>query len=329
MSTTSFDSAALRRTRVAAVIITHNRRSKLTECIDSLLASHYPFSEIIVVDNASTDGTADYLAIQYPSVSVLPQRQNLLVSAAANLGMAHSSADYFLVLADDNVVAPGMLNELLTEAITRGAGVAAPKMLFKSEPDRLWSLGAKFSFRTGVCRHRAAGELDRGQWDQVWEPDCVHNALMIARWAIDTIGPFDQWNFPMQNEEADLCARAKRNGIAVITVPSARIWHDVETTTSVLRVGARDFTVNSPFRAYLTARSRTFLVRKYGSLADKAIYMTMFLLPITLAYLAIILLGGPDRVRIARSYLTGTFAGIFRRLKPISPLRWANTAREA
>src|SRR5207249_4958875 len=138
----------------------------------------------------------------------------------------------------------------------------------------------------------------------------------------------DQWNFPMQNEEADLCARAKRNGIAVITVPAAKIWHDVETTTNVLRVGARDFTVNSPFRAYLTARSRTFLVRKHGSLADKTIYISIFLLPITLAYVAIILLGGPRRLSTARSYLLGTLAGLFRSLRPMSPLTWANTGHE-
>src|SRR5207302_10956754 len=117
----------------------------------------------------------------FPDVRLIEPGANLLTSAAANLGIAASKSDYVLVMADDNVAAPEMLYHLVLGCRRLGAGVAGPKMLFQQAPDRLWSVGATISLTTSLCHHRAAGQIDTGQCDDIWEPDCVHNALLLAR----------------------------------------------------------------------------------------------------------------------------------------------------
>lgn len=297
------------RRSIAAVIITHNRKEKLSECLESLFRSTRALDEILVIDNASTDGTAEHLLNRFPSVRLISPGKNLLVSAAANLGIRSCSSDYILVIADDNTVDEAMVEELVEQTEHFGAGIAGPKMFFRDDPQRLWSVGARISFTTGICRHRAAGQIDHGQCDDVWEPDSIHNALFLARWALKKIGGFDESNFPMWNEEADLCTRARRAGVRVITVPSARLWHDVDSRAEAIRVGSRDFGVENPFRAFLTARNRIVLIRKHGSLVQRLVFHGLFLAPITTAYLLIILTKS-NRPAVLSAFLRGTWAGI-------------------
>ena len=298
---------------IAAVIITHNRKEKVSQCLDSLLRSSRRPDEIFVVDNASADGTYEHLRHNYPDVHVLSPGKNLFVSAAANLGILASSSQYILVLADDNTVHEQMVEELFNTTRQLGAGISGPKMLFRDDPQRLWSVGAMISLTTGICKHRGAGQIDVGQCDEIFEPDLVDNALFISRAALDKIGLFDDKNFVMQNEEADLCTRARRAGIRVITVPSARLWHDVDSKAETVRVGSRDFGLDSPFRAFLTARNRIVLIRKHGSSTQRLVFQLLFLPAISVVYLLIILLK-PNRFPILRAFLRGTWAGVSDRI---------------
>jgi GT2 family glycosyltransferase len=93
--------------RIAVVMITHNRRDEVLASLDHL--TRLPERpRIVVVDNASTDGTADAVARRYPQVEVLPARGNL-GAAARNLGVRHVNAPYVALCDDDTWWEPGAL----------------------------------------------------------------------------------------------------------------------------------------------------------------------------------------------------------------------------
>ncbi len=292
---------------VSVIVITHNRRRAVADCLRSLLASTYPLHQLIVVDNASTDDTREYLAREFPDVTVIAAPSNLLPSAAVNLGAARASGTYLLAMADDNVVDKAMIAELVVAAETTGAGIVGAKNFFKQEPERIWSFGCRFNLTTGICRNPHAGEMDRGQCTELWEPDAVQNALLMTRSLFDDLGGFDATDFPIHNEEADFCYRAKRTGARIVSAPRARIWHDVSPRGEWLKVGTRDFTVDSPMRAYYTARNRVLLVRKYGKRWQWRIFATLFH-PLASAVYAGAILGKQNRWSLMKAYLRGTAA---------------------
>lgn len=295
---------------VSVIVITRNRRDQVLRCIESIYSSTHSVEELILVDNGSTDGTVDDVQQRFSDVRLLSARRNLLPAAAANMGIAASRGAFVLAMADDNVVDSDMIRRLILTAQELNAGIVAPKMLFLNDPNRIWSVGARLSLWTGICRFPFAGQMDKGQC-RLWTPDSVHNALLFARWTLDRVGLFDAENFPIHNEEADICVRARKAGIRVVTDPTARLWHNTPVRGSPLPIGSRDFSIESPLRAFYTARNRILLVRKHGSRLQCAIFLLVFLPPMTLLYCALILLSPRPSHRL-KAYLRGTLAGLRR-----------------
>lgn len=298
---------ALTQSGISVIVITRNRRDDVTRCVRSLLASTYPEVDVIVIDNASEDGTSEHLMTQFPNIVVIVSPINLLPAAAVNLGAANSSGGYILAMADDNVVDRDMLTELVAAARSTGAGIVGAKNFFMQDPERIWSFGSEFNLTTGICSNPHTGELDRGQCSELWEPDSVQNVLLISRRAFNLLGGFDAANFPIHNEEADLCFRARMLGIGVVSAPKARVWHDVPLAGEALKLGARDFTVDSPLRAYYTARNRALLVRKYGRRWQWCVFAAVFHPLASLVY-GVVMLSKRNRWALMWAYLRGTAA---------------------
>src|SRR5437879_13370097 len=91
---------------VSVVVPTHNRKSAVTRCVESVLRSSYPRIEVIIVDDASTDGTFHSLSALFPNVGLIRLEREQMVSASRNAGWKHAKGEYVFLVDDDHVVHP-------------------------------------------------------------------------------------------------------------------------------------------------------------------------------------------------------------------------------
>jgi len=229
---------------LSIVIVSWNVREDLRECLQSLLKDEGSRLEsgeieIIVVDNASTDGTAEMVNLEFPQVKLLVNSQNLGYTKANNIGINHSRGKYILLLNPDTVVHQGALQALIDCAESHPeVGIIGAKLLnpdgsvqrsARSFPDigaglfRNTFLGRLFPNNPFVRRYLLA---DFG-YDEVREVDWVSGAAMLVRRdLIERIGGLDE-RFWAYCEDVDLCWRAWQAGYKVLFCPNAFITHKV------------------------------------------------------------------------------------------------------
>lgn len=245
--------------RVLAIVLNYNGREMTLATVASLLALDYPALGIVVVDNGSTDGSADALAAAYPAVRRLRTEVNLGISGGLNLGFRvglDEGWDYLMPMNNDIEVASDLVRELVAAAEPDPSiGCAGPKCYYYyGERTRLWSAGGRLRFREAVTMERGMGELDRGQYDRNGEVDYVNGALMlIRRAALVATGLWDPV-YHVSVEDADWCVRMKRAGFRCWYASRARLWHMVSPTTGGYTAG----------RTFRTGRSTAIFVRKYA-----------------------------------------------------------------
>lgn len=224
---------------IALIVLTWNQRDVTLDCLASLAGLDYPTErlQIVIVDNGSTDGTAQAIRARYPTVVVLENGQNLGFAEGNNVGIRHAlqaGADYVVLLNNDTTVDPAMLRELLTAIESDPTiGIVGPKMLYFDQPDVIWCAGNAINWRTGATV-RLEGDQPDSQMDEApREVDFITAcAICIRREVIEQIGLLDP-RFFIYYEEADWCARARLAGWRVIYVPRARLWHKVSAAMGV------------------------------------------------------------------------------------------------
>jgi GT2 family glycosyltransferase len=221
---------------LAVVVVTFNARADVRACLESLHA-HPPARPwtLVVVDNASDDGTPDTVATEWPEARLIRLEANVGFGAANNLGVAATASDLVLLLNSDTVVPHGQIEALCRPLDQqRGLGAAGPRLEDEyGHPELSW--GAMMS-PWHEARQKALGwMLDRGpRWmtrqvarrlDRPRLVDWVSGAcLLIRRTAWDEAGGFDP-RFFMYAEDVDLCAALRRLGYGVRFSPEARIVH--------------------------------------------------------------------------------------------------------
>jgi GT2 family glycosyltransferase len=213
----------------AIVLLNWNSGEMTAECIRSLFQMDADHFEVIVVDNGSKDGSAEYLRAQFPEITILPQDRNLGFAAGCNVGMKlamERGFKYVLPLNNDTVVDPAFLAELLRGADERPqAAMISPKIYFWDMPDRFWWAGGSFSLWTGIAKHIGRKELDHGQFDQGAELDWATGcALLIRSDALRETGLFDE-SFFGNGEDLDLSLRLREAGYKIWFAPKAKLWH--------------------------------------------------------------------------------------------------------
>ena len=130
---------------VCIVVLNWNRRDDTLDCLASLEGLDYPSRWTLVVDNGSTDGSAEAIERAYPAVDVIRAGENLGYAEGNNLGLREAlkrGADYVLVLNNDTLVARQMLTHLVAAAeVDQQVGAAGPTIYFHEAPDIIWSAG--------------------------------------------------------------------------------------------------------------------------------------------------------------------------------------------
>jgi GT2 family glycosyltransferase len=220
---------------VCAVIVNWNGREVLGRCLSTLAASSYEGLTVVVVDNASSDGSQELVRQSFPSAVLIENRRNIGYAGGVNAGLRHilaGGAEYALLLNNDTEIAPDAVG-VLVEAMEKRpqAAIAGPMIYYYDPPDMIWSLGGKISYWSGDIRHVAIREHDEGRYRTVREADYVTGCAMLVRLAaVREIGLMDE-AYWMYNEDTDWCVRAVERGYSIIVVPAAKVWHKVSMSS--------------------------------------------------------------------------------------------------
>ena len=141
---------------VCAVVLNWNAYDDTTECIESLMKTEYDNFKIIIVDNASTDGSDEKLSQVYPNICILNMNNNGGYAAGNNVGILwgiENGFDYILVINNDTIVEPDFLTRLIeTIEADPAIGIVTGKVLYYDQKNRIYSAGGKYSklFCTGI-----------------------------------------------------------------------------------------------------------------------------------------------------------------------------------
>ncbi|MCS7222311.1 MAG: glycosyltransferase family 2 protein [Anaerolineae bacterium] len=217
----------------ASVIIpNYNGERFLPTCLDALRAQTYPAGrfEVIVVDDASQDGSLALLQRAYPEVRVLALPRNRGLAAACNAGAAVARGDALVMLNNDTEAEPGWLAALMEELTAHPkVSTVASKLLLFDQREVLHSAGDLYG-RDGIPRNRGVWERDQGQYDRDRRifGGCG-GAVAYRRTAWEEAGGFDEQLF-MYLEDVDLAWRLRLLGWEAIFAPEARVYHRLSAT---------------------------------------------------------------------------------------------------
>ena len=250
--------------RVLIIVLNYNRKDMVLECLASLQKQTYSPSQIVVVDNASTDGSRAAIRERHPHVDLLCNDTNLGAGGGRNAGYSYAKQkydfDFVLFLDDDAEVAVESIR-LLVEALNRdpAAGLACGKTYTDFKSNILMSAGIKEQLYLGLCYDRGAGEEDHGQFDDDEHVDaCGAFAFMIRASLFKELSGFDAAFAPYGWEDVDLCLRARARGRFIRYVPLATFAH------KGTRMGRRPLPANERYKAknFLTLLRRHTTMRQ-------------------------------------------------------------------
>src|SRR3954464_6352993 len=217
---------------VAALVLSFNKREHTLQCLESIGRQTYPLRQVIVVDNCSTDGSADAIAHRFPLAHLIRSSRNLGAAGGRNLGIRwlneHVPYTCLLFLDDDTIADDCMAAELVAEMQRHpDAGMITPKGYRAGTSDLIASAGGmQVRLGLGSIRDIGAGQRDAGQFAEPAIVDaCVGFGVLARREALERSGGFDESYNPYGWEEVDLSLRVRQAGYTIRYAPRAVCWH--------------------------------------------------------------------------------------------------------
>jgi len=222
---------------VAAVIVTFNRQPLLRECLDALSAQTRPADRVVVVDNASSDGTPDMVRAEYPWVDLLALEENLQCAGGFNAGLqeAHAGgAEWIWLLDDDCVPSPGALEELERATDVR-APLPAPAVLSGRV---VWNDGRLHPMNVpGFERDRVDRVIEAGEQALLPVRSASFPSLMVSRGAIDRHG-LPNTHYVIYGDDIEWTARILRHEPGYL-VPRSVVHHKTKAPHTATESGPR------------------------------------------------------------------------------------------
>jgi GT2 family glycosyltransferase len=220
---------------VYIIILSWNGKEDTLSCLRSIMGLRYPNFTVVMVDNASSDGTVESVKENFTTVKIIANSENLRFAGGNNVGIEYAlqnKADYILLLNNDTIVDPDFLDRLIEVAASdKRIGIAGPKIYYYQDRKRIWFAGGKVEYWKGWVSHIGIRELDHGQYDAVRRVDYITGCCMLVRReVIERVGKLDE-KFFIYGEDADLCLRASRAGYELVYAPSSMIWHKVSASS--------------------------------------------------------------------------------------------------
>ncbi len=239
--------------KVSAIVVNWNGKDLLRSCLKSLEGQSHQDLEIIVVDNGSTDGSAEMVRGESPKVRLIENGTNLGFASPNNQGMREATGEAFFLINNDAEAEPGCVTRLVDELEEDlGVGMVAPKIVDHAGGRTIDSVGGLFIYPDGMSRGRGRGEEDRGQYDSLKDmllPSAC--ACLYRRAMVEEVGNFDE-DFYAYCEDTDLGLRGRLAGWKAVSVPDAVVRHRYSKT------GGR----YSPLKAFLVERNHFWVAVK-------------------------------------------------------------------
>lgn len=250
---------------LSVIIVSWNTREELKACLSSLTASRSEVQgpvEFVVVDNASSDGSAAMVEAEFPGIKLLQNGSNLGFARANNQAIRQSKGSYLLLLNSDTELLPGALHQLLHFMDSQPHVGAVGPLLLNSDgtiqpsahpmltPEReFWRLSFLDHLLPRATYRMATWDRQIPRQVEVLKGAC----LLLRREALEAVGLLDD-SFFMYTEEVDLCFRLAQAGWQLWWVPGARVVHHGESSS---RQAAEEMYIQ-------LYRSKVQFYRKYG-----------------------------------------------------------------
>lgn len=273
---------------LATLVVNFNSGSALRRCLEALRASDAGDCPVVIVDNASTDGSLEGLERAFSPLCIERLAQNRGFAGGVNAGLARllgaaasgsTRPRRILLLNPDTEVAPDFLAPL-ERALDEGASLAGPRLLLPGLPRRLWCAGGMATFGLNLSRLRGHGEEDRGQFGRPEDVSFLPGTVwLLEAQVLERVGALDE-GFFCYLEDLDYCLRMTAAGLRLRYEPRSRVVHEGS------RSSGGGYT---PLRKYLNAWGSWRLMRKHGTAVRWCKFLTCdvatlpFLLMATLA----------------------------------------------
>jgi len=272
---------------ICAVVVTYNRKHMLERCLGTILASELVPEQILVVDNASTDGTVEFIQSRFDhGVSVLRLAQNRGGAGGFKAGIAEAlrlGYEYFWLMDDDHEVEKDALKAMADAMTAQSCDVVGPVILSSARDGLLsWEIGP------GRTRYPDYDSLYRDWGNTGWFqkiPDAF-NAALYRRSVFERLGLPDDRLF-IRGDEVEFGLRMEQHGTRAIVAARAKVFHPAAAADkwSVISLGKMKLTAyytGNRLKDYCIFRNRAFYYKKYGRykslLLDPPRYVLFFLL---------------------------------------------------
>lgn len=268
--------------KVGVALAVHNSCRQTKECLEALFKSDHPLLHVVVVDDGSTDDTAEMLQAEFPQVVVLHGDGNLWWTGATNLAVRaclEAGCEYVLLLNPDVLLQPNTINTLVRGSQQLDQAIVSPIVLDFDHPDQIWEAGhtwepvikqvpilwvSRYLYRHGAL----AANIPHEPYKTV---SVVGRGGLIPRAAFERLGLFDEKHLPHYGADADMAVRAWRAEYPMYIIPGA---------TVLLHTRQTGMTIPLSFVSACRRYGRYLFSRKYGERVRVFYYLNVNNLPL-------------------------------------------------
>lgn len=248
--------------KLSIIIVNFNTKKLLANCLNSIFA--YPYDEeleVLVVDNASSDGSSEMISKTYPQIKLISNRENLGFSRANNQGIRESKGTYMLLLNSDTEILEGALKAMCEFMDDNPqAGAISCQLLLPDGTPQPFTYGQDPTLSYLI--RRIIRMLSKQKYMHSWtgegavETEWVTGAcMMVRREAVDSAGYLDE-NIFMYFEDNEWCHRMRKQGWKIYFLPQVRVVH----------LGGRSLAADDPGRKAEYYKSLIYFYQKHYSL---------------------------------------------------------------
>lgn len=270
------DGEARSRASVVILVLNWNGEDDTAACVESMLSQRDAEAEVVIIDNASADGSGERLRRRYPALTHLETRENLGYAGGNNAGLAWAmerGAEWILVVNNDTVADPDCVARMLAVArVNPRLAAVAPLIVRYDDPTRVWFAGGTFSRMRGLGAHDNEGawasdvvrdtRCDEGWCECTFLTGCC---LLLRAEALGETGPF-RADYFAYGEDVELSLRLRAADWRLGWVPGARLAHRVAAVAAL----------PSPFQITMRDRNRRRMVREHYSLWARILFRLWF-----------------------------------------------------
>jgi len=255
-------SVSTRQPPVAIIILNWNGLQNTLDCLSSLRNLTYTNFKIVIVDNASTDGSPKVILKNFPQHHLICNSQNLGFPEGNNVGIRWAlkeDLNYILLLNHDTTVDPNFLTYLVivSESDSR-VGIVGSRIVYHSQPQKSWSIGGYINRKSGRPLHiKPLNQPIEVQDKKITEVDWVSGCcLLIKTKVIREVGLLDA-DFFVGTEDVDWCIRAKKAGYKIFCVHNSVVYHKKPTKPFQKKY--------SSIQQYYTLRNLLIFIEKHST----------------------------------------------------------------